>query len=32
MKNPEISGAMCRLDVPTHDRLVEAFEERRRAD
>jgi hypothetical protein len=25
MKNPGVSGAMCRLDVPTHDRLLEAL-------
>ena len=25
MKNPGISGAMCRLDVPTRDRLIEAL-------
>jgi len=25
MKNPGISGAMCRLDVPTRDQLVAAL-------
>jgi hypothetical protein len=25
MKNPGIAGAMCRLDVPNRDRLIEAL-------
>jgi len=25
MQNPGISGAMCRLDVPTRDRVIEAL-------